>query len=93
MKKVLLMLPILAASLSSCNINLANEIQASMWANREAVERNTRSVYQNIHEIEGANLAINENSRKLEEVNKAMSKEEEPPAKETPKDESKQHKL
>lgn len=68
MKKIWYMLPLLAATLSSCDISRA------MQCNQEAIEMSTEAIYENIEAIEQSNRAIAENKRKLDEINQTLSK-------------------
>jgi methyl-accepting chemotaxis protein len=85
MKKAIMILPVVAAALSSCGlVNLVKESTEAIQANRcaviestdaiqrnhEAVERSNVSIQKNIEAVEKSNAAIEENRRKLEEINK-----------------------
>lgn len=69
MKKLLLVLPIMGSLFSSCGIK---ETLQNLECNKQAVQRSTYVISENIEAIEQANIRIEENRMQLERINKAL---------------------
>lgn len=69
MKKYFLLLGCMGGMFSGCGIR---ETLDNLECNKQAVERSTCVIYQNIQAIEEANRKIDENRRELEEINRVL---------------------
>lgn len=76
MKKILLVLPLIGTLFSSCGVR---ETLDSLECNKQAVQRSTQVINENVWAIERANQRIEENRQHLEAINKALKEAGEKP--------------
>ena len=76
MKRIWIVLPLLAMSLSSCVIDrmnrMINESTMAIQCNRMAVEQSTCAIMENEEAVRNATDAIEENKRALKEINESL---------------------
>lgn len=73
MKKMLLVLPIFAGTMSGCNMaSMIDESTYAIHTNRQAIETSTETINRNIEAVEMSNRTLDENKRKLDELTKSQ---------------------
>jgi predicted nucleic acid binding AN1-type Zn finger protein len=70
MKKIILPLSLAATLFSGCGVR---ELMQTLECNKEAIQRSTCVIHENIEAIEAANKKIEENRHQLEEINKVLN--------------------
>jgi len=72
MKRMLLLLPMVGLSLTSCS--MVNQTMNSLECNQQAVDASTQAINQNAYAIEMANRNIEDNIRQLNAMNETLNK-------------------